>query len=267
MNKILAIAGSIAGAISAGVLMMGMSSVDSVAHRSGCSAKTHSAVSSRELNWNGTPEVDIKVPALVHFTVAPTWRAVATGPSEALQRLQMNGGELEFESSYDYCGDDLRIELQGPAVRSWSLRGSGDLLLEGLNQDVLDIYVAGSGSTKASGTVRETRVTIKGSGDVNVDELVQQRLELDIHGSGSASARGVAEQSRIAIYGSGNAYFDKLEVNSAKVRIHGSGDVRIAPIDSVEALIYGSGSVRLLSSPKQVRQQIRGLGGISELRG
>lgn len=217
-------------------------------------------MTSRDLQWGGSNGIDIRIPAAVHFTVGPTWRAVAKGPVEVLERLRMNGGEIEFEPAFKYCGRDVQIELVGPAVRSWDVRGSGDLVLEGLNQNALNLYVAGSGSVRASGSVRETHGTIKGSGDVNLDNLQQQRIELDIHGSGSATARGTAESTRIAIYGSGTAHFGELEVKSASVRIHGSGNVFIAPIDSIEALIYGSGEVRLLTSPKQVQQEVHGAG-------
>lgn len=267
MNKLLAIAGSVAGALSAGLLMMGTSSIDSLADFPGCTAQAGGATISRDLQWGGGNGIDIRIPASVHFTVGPTWRAVAKGPAEVLERLRMNDGEIEFEPSFKYCGSDVQIELAGPAVRSWDVRGSGDLVLEGLNQNALNIYVAGSGSVRASGNVRETHGTIKGGGDVNLDNLQQQRIELDIHGSGSATARGTAESTRIAIYGSGNANFGKLEVKSANVRIHGSGDVFVAPSESVEALIYGSGNVRLLSAPKQVQQRIHGSGEVIEIGG
>lgn len=266
MNKVLAIAGSIAGAISAGVLMMGMSSVDSVAHFRGCTATANETVGSRDLGWQGDDAVEIKIPASVHFTVSPTWRAVATGPVDVLKHVRMRGGELEFDTSFEYCGSDLRIELQGPEVKSWDVHGSGDLTLEGLRQDVLNVYLAGSGSLRASGSVHDTYATIKGSGDANLDDLVQQRIELAIHGSGSASARGSAERSQIAIYGSGSARFGKLEVKSAEVRIHGSGDVFIAPSERVDAQIYGSGDVRLTTQPRQVQQEIHGSGEVVSAR-
>jgi hypothetical protein len=269
VNKWLAIAGSVAGVISAGVLMMGMSSVSGHAHFVGCTeqvAHGASTVSTRVLQWQGGDAVDIRIPGAVHFTVAPEWRAIAKGPSEVLEKLHMENGEIEFDPSFNYCGDELQIELQGPAVSSWSLHSSGDLVLQGLSQDTLDVYLSGSGSVRASGHVRTTRANIKGSGDVNLDELVQQQIELDIHGSGSATARGVADQTRIAIYGSGDANFGKLIVKSASVRIHGSGDVFIAPSETVEAQIFGSGDVHLLSKPKQVQQRVFGSGEVSEVR-
>jgi hypothetical protein len=141
MNKLLAITASVAGVISAGLLMMGMSSFDSVASFTGCSHRSNQASGAtvtRDLQWQGGDAIDIKVPAAVHFSVAPTWRAVATGSSEALARLHMHDGEIEFDPSFSYCGDDVQIELQGPAVSHWSISGSGELVLQGLHQDQLD---------------------------------------------------------------------------------------------------------------------------------
>ncbi len=267
MNKTLAIVGSIAGALSAVLLIAGTSSIDSLAGFPGCTAQAGGVTTSRNLNWSGGDAVEISIPGSVHFTVGPEWRAVATGPADVLARLRMDGGRIKFEPSFNSCGSDVKIELVGPAVARWSVHGSGDLVLAGLNQDVLDINVTGSGSAHASGSVRETRAAVTGSGDLNLDNLLQQRIELEIHGSGSANARGNAERARIAIFGSGEAYFGKLEVQSASVRIHGSGDVYIAPQDSIDAQIHGSGDVHLLAKPKQVQRRIHGSGEVIEVGG
>jgi Putative auto-transporter adhesin, head GIN domain len=202
------------------------------------------------------------VPGVVHFEAGPEWRAVATGPEVILQHLQFSDGVLEFDQPMSRCGAELKIALTGPEVRRWTLLGSGDLTLEQLNQADLDITVSGSGSATATGKVGQTRAAIKGSGDLNLGGLMQTNFDLAIKGSGSVTAGGAAEHTTISIAGSGDARLGRLLVKDASVRIRGSGNADIAPENSADIEIYGSGNVRLLKQPGTMQTSIHGSGTI-----
>lgn len=262
MNKSLAWVGSIAGVLSAIVLIRGLPSFDGFAKFNSCTSTTTTASTSRTLQWSGGDSVEIRVPGSVHFKVGPEWTAVATGPTATLNHLRISNGRIEFDRWFNSCGQDIKIELAGPAVRRWVLSGSGAAVLDELNQAELDIVVAGSGSAMVTGHVQHTKATLNGSGQLNLDGLAQTGIDLDIQGSGSATASGNAERTRISISGSGDARLGKLVVRDANVQINGSGDVDIAPEETIQIQINGSGDVRMLKRPKSVTTRVNGSGSI-----
>ena len=222
MNKRLAAIGAIAGLASAILLTIGFPSFGN-AFNFACSPHDGAAAVVRALPWSGSESVEIRIPASVHFKAGTQWQATATGPETILKHLQFNNGKLEFDQSMNLCDAELQIELTGPNVRHWVLAGSGKLELEQMDQENLDVILAGSGIVTASGKV---------------------------------------ERSKILIAGSGSAKLGHLVVNDASVQIRGSGNVDIAPVNIVEVEIGGSGNVRLWRKPKSVQTRIRGSGSI-----
>ncbi len=222
MNKRLASIGAIAGLVSAIVLTTGFPSFGN-AFNFICSPHTGAPATMRALPWRGGESVEIRIPASVHFKTGAQWQATATGPESILKHLQFNDGKLEFDQSMNLCDAELQIELTGPDVRHWTLAGSGKLALEQMNQENLDIILAGSGIVTADGNVEHTRILIAGSGDAELGHLA---------------------------------------VRDANIQIQGSGNADIAPVETAEIEIGGSGKVRLWSKPKSVQTRIRGSGSI-----
>jgi hypothetical protein len=261
MNKHVATIGALAGFVSAILLTTGLPSFGHV-FTATCSASSNAPVVTRVLPWQGGEAAEINVPATVHFVAGTQWRAVATGPEAILKHLQFNQGKLESTQPLNWCDASVTIELTGPEVRHWTLAGSGDLTLEQLQQDDLDITLAGSGSVTANGKVQHTSAKLAGSGDLNLDGLEQIDMELVINGSGSATASGSVDRSRILIAGSGDAKLGRLVAKNARVQIWGSGDADIAPVESAQVEIGGSGNVRLLRKPRNVQTRIQGSGSV-----
>jgi hypothetical protein len=187
------------------------------------------ASTSRELAWEGSDSIEMNLPGSVQFTVGPAWRAVAEGPAEIVNHLRIVAGRVEFDSPLlSRCGGPVALKLTGPGVRRWALRGSGSLILNQLDQADLDITLNGSGSSRADGRAERTRVTIAGSG----------KAEL-----GSLASKDVV------------------------VVIAGSGDAEIAPENSANIRIAGSGTVRLQRQPLHLQSQINGSGRILSASG
>ena len=260
MNKGLGIVGAAAGFVSAILLTAGLPSVGKVFDAQCVSNNDATTTMTLAMPWQGSEAVEIRVPASVRFKVGTDWRAEATGPEAVLKHLQFSNGKLAFDQPMNLCGVDLKVALSGPAVRQWTLAGSGALALEQLNQANLDINVSGSGSATATGKVGRARATLKGSGDLNLNGLALTDVDLDIHGSGSALASGTAEQAWISISGSGDANLGQLVVKEANVRIKGSGNVDTSPVENADVQIGGSGDVRLLKKPKSMQSRIYGSG-------
>jgi len=106
---------------------------------------------------------------------------------------------------------------------------------------------------------------LRGSGDVRIDGLNEQDFSVDIRGSGDLAAHGKADTVRAAIRGSGNVDLTGVTAKSADASISGSGDVRVNASDSVKASIAGSGDIRYKGDPPQVEENIAGSGKVRKM--
>lgn len=183
---------------------------------------TSDADATRELDWRGG-DIEVFLPADVHFQRAPDWRATATGSRAAVARLHLRDGRIRLGGSGGRGSSALEIRLAGPTIGRVTASSSAAIHLEGLDQPSLDVAILGSGSVTASGTVQSLGVQILGSGDAELGGLRTVDLDASILGSGDATVAPTGE---------------------AKVRILGSGDLNLATRPrSVASRIMGSGEV------------------------
>ncbi len=103
---------------------------------------------------------------------------------------------------------------------------------------------------------------VSGAGDLNVDGLVGQQLELAISGAGDLRASGQVNQVTATISGAGSADLQQLYAENADVRISGAGDIDVFATQSVKAHVSGAGSVNCYGNPADVQQEVRGAGSI-----
>jgi len=181
-------------------------------------------VVSRDFTWDGSDRVELDGSGDLHFRPAPAWHLSVRGTEQALGRLRVENGHIATRNSgFFHWGNPgrLDVELSGPTLRQAAVSGSGNIALDDVNQDNLDIQIRGSGSAIAHGRVSS--------------------VHLEIAGSGTASLEGLAAKE-------------------VRVSIAGSGDADIAPTDSAEVSISGSGDVRLHGSPRQVTSKVSGSG-------
>lgn len=136
----------------------------------------------------------------------------------------------------------VRIHVATPTLRAVSLRGSGDLEIQGLKTPELRLGLSGSGDARVSGLQTERfSASLAGSGDIRAEGQAT-RLSLSIAGSGDARLRELtSRQAEVSIAGSGDAEVHADE--SLSVQIAGSGDVRYAGGARVTRAVAGSGSV------------------------
>ena len=174
----------------------------------------------RTLAWPGGDALTLALPADVTFTQGPDAKVVVTGPQGAANALELEDGKLTLNRPVHTAGR-LKIAVTAPGVRSFNLMGSGDMRLDGLDQDGIDIRVLGSGDVHALGKAHRLDLNIAGSGDARLGELT---------------------------------------VDSAEVHIAGSGDATVAPKDRLEANILGSGDVTLATDPGRVESNVVGSG-------
>jgi len=143
--------------------------------------------------------------------------------------------ETEVEGSTLYIGSSrnvsysssrgCRIDITVAGLNEVELKGSGDVLIDGLDSDLFAYTVAGSGDLVVRGSAREIEIAVKGSGDINARDLIAR---------------------------------------DAYVRIMGSGDVQVHATESFDGSVYGSGDIRYYGNPAHISTRVAGSGEISK---
>ena len=160
---------------------------------------------------------------LVHY---PRWAAydprffTVTGPQGTADALELDDGRLRLRHGVHHAGR-LQITVTAPGVHEFTVAGSGDMRLEGLDQDSVAIKIFGSGDITAKGKARDLEVNIAGSGDAALGDLA---------------------------------------VDNADVHIAGSGDATVAPRERADTKIAGSGDVTLVTEPHSLDTNVMGSG-------
>jgi hypothetical protein len=118
----------------------------------------------------------------------------------------------------------LKVVLSTPAIPEVVVRGSANVLLEGLDQENLKVELLGSGGVIAAGRVDYVALDLQGSGDIDTMRLVARKAFIKVQGSGDVRA------------------FASDEV---KARLHGSGDVHVNGGSRVrDSKVSGSGRIK-----------------------
>jgi hypothetical protein len=150
-----------------------------------------------------------------------------SGNPVLVPHVRVRDGRVELNCRMGFNGaHDLAVTLPGRAFKKFSIAGSGNLQLNGLNQDRLELSIRGSGSIRGDGKVQNAELSVRGSGDINIG---------------------------------------KVDAAVVKVEIRGSGNTDIAPTEEADISIRGSGDVNLHSNPRKLETQIRGSGRIHNL--
>lgn len=164
--------------------------------------------------------------------------SITLGRSRARQHFRVSVGGVSVVSDGDVvvkdgrvtgagvvmAGPPPRVELVLPSIPCLSVEGSGEVVVEGVQQDELEVMLTGSGTVIASGTVGHIDVRLTGSGDVDARNLVAARADVALTGSGDAQVQAT-DAVRAHLAGSGD-----IVVHGAPARRHdsvtGSGDIR-----------------------------------------
>lgn len=138
------------------------------------------------------------------------------------------------------------VTLDMRALRGVALAGSGDVRIEPMKTDAVDVSIAGNG-------------------DVKINGLQAERLGLRVSGSGDILANGRANSLNISVAGSGDVKTRDFIVDEAKVSIAGSGDVTVQATKKLNVSIAGSGDVGYVGSP-EVSTSNAGSGRVRKLK-
>jgi hypothetical protein len=182
---------------------------------------------SRTLDWDGSDHVGIAIPGRATYAPGNDDKLHVSGNPVLVPHVRVRDGRVELDCRMGFNGArDLEITLPGREFKKFGIAGSGNLVLQNLNQERLKVSIAGSGNIKADGKVAHAEIHIAGSGDADLGDVKSQDVE---------------------------------------VHIAGSGNTDIAPTDEAEIHIAGSGDVNLHANPKRLNTHIAGSGRIHNL--
>lgn len=179
-------------------------------------------------------ELYIAGPDQLIVTEGETLTITVEGDAEAGEALR-----------FDRDGDRLTI-----ARDSNIFDGSGKAIVRISMPPASTLGVAGSGSIEAASIGSDASIEIAGSGDISIDTITAQRLEVEIAGSGNVRGAGTANELTVEIAGSGNVRLAELMAETVKVEIAGSGDVELSSDGTVDAEMAGAGNVRVTGNAK-----------------
>jgi hypothetical protein len=138
----------------------------------------------------------------------------------------------------------VKVTIVVTNLKEVDFESAGELTLNGIESDELDISVSGAGNLKL------TEITVKG-------------LSVDLSGAGSMTASGEADDFNLTISGFGSFNGKDLHNQTADVNLSGAGSATVWVDDELDATISGAGSVNYYGSPK-VNKQVSGVGGVSK---
>jgi Putative auto-transporter adhesin, head GIN domain len=106
-------------------------------------------------------------------------------------------------------------------------------------------------------------LTLTGSGNIVVNGIDAQSLEVTLPGSGTLAGSGTATRLDVTVSGSGTVQFTRLVANHVRTVVSGSGSIFITATKSLDASVSGSGAILYAGNPQDVTKSITGTGAIT----
>jgi len=196
----------------------------------------------RQIAWAGADSLQVDIPAQVIYTQGAPGSVASvrvSGPKYLVNRVVIEG-------------DRIRLKSDGDA-ESVNLTGHGFHISRGHDQLTVEVTAP---------AVR--RFTLNGSGDLSLRSYDQPSLALEINGSGDADAGGKAAKVDLRISGSGEADLSGLDGGDIEVAVAGSGSARIAPHGAAKIEVAGSGEVDVTTEPTSLVTDVAGSGEVNQ---
>jgi len=139
----------------------------------------------------------------------------------------------------------VKITIVVKDLTSVDFTSAGDLTIEDLKTNALDVSLSGAGNLK-------------------LDKILVKALDISLSGAGSMSASGTADDLSLNISGFGDFKGTDLHSKDAQVDISGAGSATTWVDNNLDAQISGAGSISYYGSAS-VTKQVSGVGGVNHL--
>lgn len=101
---------------------------------------------------------------------------------------------------------------------------------------------------------------VSGAGDLNINDLGSEQLDLSVSGAGTINANGYVNNLSATISGAGEADLRELYAENVMIIVSGAGDASLNASESITARISGAGDIVCYGNPIHVDQHISGVG-------
>jgi hypothetical protein len=191
-------------------------------------AEPAATATSRTLSWDGDGErAAVAVPAHVHYRAGSGDQLIVAGDPTLISHIRVKDGLVSLDCNGNFhVGKDARVDVTLPGRRrfkSFALLGTGDVQLSGLSQPDVKVSIAGSGDLQAEGKTDNLAVDVRGSGNLKLGDLAAKNVDVDIKGSGKAEV-APEESLDVSLAGSGTIYL-RTEPRKIETSIRGSGTI------------------------------------------
>jgi hypothetical protein len=138
-------------------------------------------------------------------------------------QTEVHGGVLEVSFDRDGLGGSpVTVEASVPRLTGLTVKGSGDVDVEGVTADDFEVRSKGSADIDVEGTARRLDLDIEGSGDADLEQLAAREAHVSVDGSGDADIRA-ADRLGVEVDGSGDVRYHGDPVVTQQR--DGSGDI------------------------------------------
>jgi hypothetical protein len=106
-------------------------------------------------------------------------------------------------------------------------------------------------------------LTLTGSGNIIVNGIETESLEVALPGSGTLTGSGTAKRLVVTVGGSGTVQFTRLVANKVRAVVSGSGSIFVTATKSLDASVSGDGAILYVGHPQDVTKSVTGTGAIT----
>ena len=178
--KLLGLVGVIGG--SAGCMDMNLSFGPGVQGSGKAGSETRDVSSFEKIEMRGAYDVEVKVGDKQHVEIS--------GDDNLLKLVEtsVKDGTLILSTKENvHPKTKLKVLISAPNLQAFSLKGAGDVNIQGVHEDNFTIDLRGAGDLTASGEAKKLDVTLKGAGDLKLYDLRAESASVDLSGAGDVN--------------------------------------------------------------------------------
>jgi len=173
--------------------------------------------------------ISVQGPISVTVDAGAAQSLTVRGSDKFVQGLvsEVVDGELRLrmrDKHFNTSSGDQRILITLPALHAFSAEGAGEIKLNKIRGERLDVSYRGAGSMDINGAVKSFRMKAEGVGQVDAKALI---------------------------------------ADNADIQFQGVGDVQVYARERLDAVVQGMGSLRYYGKPRTVNKSAAGLGSVS----
>jgi hypothetical protein len=103
---------------------------------------------------------------------------------------------------------------------------------------------------------------VEGAGEIKLNQVRGERLDVDYRGAGSMGINGEVKTFRMTAEGVGEVDAKALLANDVDIRFRGIGDVKVYARNRLDAVVEGMGNLTYYGKPRTVNKSASGIGSV-----